>query len=650
MDRKFPHRICSKGFVLLVMAVALSSLIGWAFDIEILKRILPNSVAMNPMTAICFILSAIAFLVHASKKKRRIGLIAGKLLAIIVLLVGMQLFFGYVFGYKSNLDQLFFSSKLQHEKGGYLNNMMAPNTTFSFILTGIGLILLNFENHQKAMLTQFLALVLALGALLAGFGYLYGLEMLYSLPTFIPMAFHTAFNFFLISLALLFVHPQKGLMATFTSLETGGVVFRTFIIPTVVFPIVLGYVYDYTIIQEHVSHSLASIFLFYGFIIGFLLIIYFFAKVLNKKDAVRKKMEDDLVESNQKFKNFFDLAPFPMWVYDVKTLRFLEVNRTAIIKYGYTREEFKSMGIGDIRPAEDVPRLLQAVQKKSEVDEPTGSHWRHQLKDGRIIEVLITSQLIVSERRDACLVIAKDITERLKAENQIQALNKELEAFTFSVAHDLRAPLRIIDGYSAVLKEDYSAALDGEGIRLLNIISTNAQQMGQLIDDLLNLSRVGRASLNCTNVDMLNLAGKCIEEQLVFDPEKKVRINMSDLEPAYCDGVLMKSVFNNLISNALKYSHKKEAPLIELGSYQKDGELVYFVKDNGVGFDMKHAEKLFGVFQRLHKATEFNGTGVGLAIVQRIVSKHGGRVWAHAVKEEGATFYFSLPNNHLYLS
>lgn len=647
MSRHFQHRLWSKGFVLLVFAVATVNLIGWSFDIEVFKRILPNSVAMNPMTAICFILSAISFLLLTSKKKLRTQLIAGKTLAIIVLLIGMQLFFGYIFGYKSIIDQLFFSSKLQQENGDHLGNMMAPNTAFGFILTSIGLLLLDFETRNKAMPTQFLALVLALLALLAEFGYLYGLGIFYTLPTFIPMAFHTAFNFFLMSFALLFVHPKKGVMATFTSTKTGGVVFRTFIIPSVVFPMLMGYVNEYAMSKEHLPHSLANIFLFYSIVIGFVFIMYHLAKLLNRKDTIRKKMEDDLVESNQKFKNLFDFAPFPMWVYDIETLRFLEVNKVAITRYGYTLEEFKSMSIGDIRPKEDIPKMLQSVKERIEGNETKGSNWRHKLKDGRIIDVLVTSQLIVNEGRQACLVAAKDITEQLKAEEQIKALNKELEAFTFSVAHDLRAPLRIIDGYSGVLREDYSAALDVEGNRLLNIISTNTQQMGQLIDDLLNLSRVGRASLHCTKIDMLNLVEKCVEQQLLFDTEKKVTININNLEPAYCDGFLMKSVFNNLISNAIKYSCKKEVPIIDIGSYLHEDEIIYFVKDNGVGFDMKHADKLFGVFQRLHIVNEFEGTGVGLAIVQRIVSKHGGRVWANAVKDEGATFYFSLPNyNH----
>lgn len=305
MDKNFPHRLWSKGFVLLVVAVAFFSLIGWSFDIEIFKRILPNSVAMNPMTATCFILSAISFLQLTSNKRQRISFLIGKILGTIVLFIGTQRFFGYAFGYKSNLDQFFFSSKLKHEVGGFLNNMMAPNTAFCFILTGMGLLLLDFETRKKAMPAHFLAMFLALGALLAVLGYLYGLNVLYTLPTFIPMAFHTAFNFFLMSFALLFVHPHKGLMAIFASSKTGGVVFRTFIIPSVLFPMLLGYVYDYATTNELVSHSLANIFLVYSIIIGFLFINYYLAKVLNRKEVLRKKVEDELVESNKKFKNFF---------------------------------------------------------------------------------------------------------------------------------------------------------------------------------------------------------------------------------------------------------------------------------------------------------------------------------------------------------
>jgi signal transduction histidine kinase len=242
-------------------------------------------------------------------------------------------------------------------------------------------------------------------------------------------------------------------------------------------------------------------------------------------------------------------------------------------------------------------------------------------------------------------VLSSNITERKINEEQIKSLNRELDAFTYSVAHDLRAPLRVIDGYCEVLKDDYAAALGDDGKRLLDIISANARQMGQLIDDLLNFSRVGKLSVNCQRVDMDTMMREIINEQLTLIEKDRIEFRISTLEPIICDSNLIRYVLTNLISNSIKYSRKKDKALIEIGSARKNTEIVYFVKDNGSGFDMQYADKLFGVFQRLHKMSDFEGTGVGLAIVHRIILKHGGRVWAEAAVDKGATFYFSLPLN-----
>ncbi|HZE84804.1 MAG TPA: ATP-binding protein [Puia sp.] len=225
---------------------------------------------------------------------------------------------------------------------------------------------------------------------------------------------------------------------------------------------------------------------------------------------------------------------------------------------------------------------------------------------------------------------------------QLAIVNQELEAFTYSVSHDLRAPLRIIDGFADILTTDYAEKLDGEGKRTLGVITSNARRMGQLIDDLLNLSRLGRQEIATVPVNMSRLVRSVIAEQLQsFD--KVLDIPVTDLLPASCDSSLIHQVWANLISNAIKYSARRENPEIQVGSYQTGTEIIYSVKDNGVGFDMKYSAKLFGVFQRLHKITEFEGTGVGLALVQRIVAKHGGRVWAASEVGKGSTFCFSLP-------
>jgi len=225
---------------------------------------------------------------------------------------------------------------------------------------------------------------------------------------------------------------------------------------------------------------------------------------------------------------------------------------------------------------------------------------------------------------------------------QLKALNHELEAFSYSVSHDLRAPLRAVTGYSRIFEEDYSPRLDDEGRRLLKKIQHNAGKMSHLIDDLLQFSKLGRKEVMKSEIDMEDLVRK-ISEEHNHGHAKKAEIIIHGMIPAKADPALITQVWVNLISNAIKYSANSENPRIEIGSEQKGKEIRYYIKDNGAGFDMNYAGKLFGVFQRLHDEKEFEGTGIGLAIVQRIISRHGGTVKAEGKVNEGATFYFTLP-------
>lgn len=227
--------------------------------------------------------------------------------------------------------------------------------------------------------------------------------------------------------------------------------------------------------------------------------------------------------------------------------------------------------------------------------------------------------------------------------SELNATIKELEAFSYSVSHDLRAPLRAIDGFSKLLLEDYYSKLDAEGRRLIDVIRNSTAKMGHLIDGLLAFSHLGRQTLGSTEVNMAELAEESYSEASVNAPGRNVDIQIAALPPAVGDHVLLKQVFVNLFSNALKFTRGKDPAVIETGFTTKGDQNIFFVRDNGVGFDMRYADKMFGVFQRLHGVNEFEGTGLGLAIVHRIINRHGGKVWAEGALNQGATIFFSLP-------
>lgn len=232
----------------------------------------------------------------------------------------------------------------------------------------------------------------------------------------------------------------------------------------------------------------------------------------------------------------------------------------------------------------------------------------------------------------------------LLQQDAVAQLNKELEALAYSISHDVRAPLRAINGYVQMLQEDYDHALDDEGRRMLSVITYNTGKMGSLIDNLLSLSRTARRDLKKTEVKLYELVeGAILEINKITNHEAQIKIDTP--HAIRCDYGLMNQVMVHLIGNAIKYSSKVPAPLIEIRSREADQLVVFSIKDNGVGFDMRNYDKLFGAFQRLHTAEEFDGAGIGLAIVQRIINRHGGRVWAESKPGEGATFYFSVPAN-----
>ncbi len=332
--------------------------------------------------------------------------------------------------------------------------------------------------------------------------------------------------------------------------------------------------------------------------------------------------------------------------------------------FGWTREE----AIGEISHSllhTEFPRPLEEIKARLFAH----NHWEGELlqttKDGE--HLCIASQWALHRdeqgKPKAILVMNNDITERKQAEReirrlneeleervsdrtaQLQAANKELEAFSYSVSHDLRAPLRHIDGFSQALLEDYANKLDQDGKNYLHEVRNASQEMAKLIDDLLQLARVTRGEMHSEEVNLTELARAVIADLQKREAGRKSFVNIDDALSTRGDKRLLRIVLTNLLGNAWKFTSKQERPQITFGSEQKNGEVLYFVRDNGAGFEMAYVNKLFGAFQRLHTANEFEGTGIGLATVQRIINRHGGRVWAEGTINKGATFYFALPNS-----
>jgi light-regulated signal transduction histidine kinase (bacteriophytochrome) len=225
---------------------------------------------------------------------------------------------------------------------------------------------------------------------------------------------------------------------------------------------------------------------------------------------------------------------------------------------------------------------------------------------------------------------------------QLEAANRELEGFSYSVSHDLRSPVRAINSFAQMLREDLGTSVSEESRRMLKVISDNSLKLGKLIEGLLEFARLGRAAIHAADVDMGALAAEVVEEYKDVDAHA-VRYEIATMPGARCDPVLMRQVWINLIGNAIKFSGRRDDARIEIGGSQAEGECVYYVRDNGAGFDMAYYKQLFGMFHRLHGDKEFQGTGIGLSIVQRVVDRHGGRVWAESKVGEGATFFFALP-------
>ncbi len=375
----------------------------------------------------------------------------------------------------------------------------------------------------------------------------------------------------------------------------------------------------------------------------------------------RKRMELALQENEKRFRTMANSIPQLAWI--ARADGFITWYNERWYAYtGTTPEQMEGWGWQSVHDPQRLPEVMARWQEAITLGQPFEMEFPLRGADGRFRRFLTRAVPIknANGKVEQWFGTNTDVDELKRAEDEIKALNtelearvakrtaeleaanKELEAFSYSVSHDLRAPLRAINGFASIVLEEFGPQLPEEGRRHLNRVCNGGKRMGELIDDLLSFSRLSRQPTNRQTVDVARLVEEALAELKPATDNRQIETRIGELPACQGDPGLLKQVWVNLLSNALKYSRDRAPAIVETGCERTNGKTVYFVRDNGVGFDMQYAQKLFGVFQRLHRADEFEGTGVGLAIVQRIVHRHGGRIWVAAEPDRGATFYFTL--------
>jgi len=651
------------GFVFLVGFLVLS---GWLFDVPTLKSILPGLFTMKANTALAFMLAGTSLWLGSTKRESQWIDLLAKACATVTLLLGLLTLSEYLFSWNPGIDQ-FLSKDLLTPESAHPGRMSLVNA-LNFLLLGLSLLLP--ARHPYWRLVEVFSITALLISVLALLGYVYGVSSLYQFFPDSSIAIHTVLAFLILCVGILFAHPELGLMMVFSSDNLGGLMARRLTPAALVIPFLLGWLFltgqrmgFYNNIVRLVLSTMSTVIIFASLILwnASLLQRHDFTKRKQAEDEIRKLNEDlnerviertmALSQANNLLQVMLDYMPDQIYFKDAQS-RFIRNSRS----------QAKALGLSD--PTEAIgksdfdffPHAQLSYEKEQEiiksgkplVDQEERVVW----PDGQETWVLTTKAPLRDQAGQiiGTFGISRDITERKRAEAAVQkakleleATNKELEAFSYSVSHDLRAPLRSIDGFSQALLEDYADQLPADGQDHLKRVRATTQRMGQLIDDLLHLSKATRVSMKLVPVDLSRLAQDIVAELQGAQPERRVRSMITSNLKAHGDPGLLQEVLENLLNNAWKFTSKREQAEIEFGSKHENDETVYFIRDNGAGFDMAYAGKLFGAFQRLHAMMEFSGTGIGLAIVQRIINRHGGRIWAEGAVDQGATFFFTLP-------
>jgi len=613
----------------IVFCVSILVICGYVFNVQDLMSISPRLTAMNPATAICLLLCSIWVEIYSRHFSTLTSSIVLYAIAAIIIFSGIEKLFEYAGVSHLYYDRWFFMNVLRQRQQF---NAVAPNAAILFSIAG--LVMFNAKNtHPVARLVN--DLLRLTGFIIAYFGilgYIYSLKPAYAVGAYVPMALNTAICFAAFFFTCFLCLPRGRFYRVISSPYLGGRITRRGVPVLLTIPVVFGYLKQLG--EDRGLFDAANGIALYTVLIVLVMFIllYVYANSLNKKDLAEKESQILIAESEEKYRTLFQTMKEGVW-YLNKSGDIVFCNSTLCKITGFAEIELTGLNVNELLIGEEnnepfVEKLYALPAGKQDGYETQVKH-----KNGNPIWASVASRVLYDAKGGviASFSTISDITERKK-----QA--EDLEAFTASAAHDLNSPLARIEMIMDLLINNDTGGFTFDDLMLIKAASNTATEMRSLLRGLLQFSKLGSAQITRTAVDINKQVQSILEVNQHLNPKAKIII--SNMPVAHADEHALRHVLANLLTNALKYSSRREEPVVEVGFIDDNDRQVFFVKDNGEGFDMQKAAKLFSPFQRFH--SNFEGNGLGLTIAKRIIEKHGGRIWAESEKGKGAAFYFTL--------
>jgi PAS domain S-box-containing protein len=622
-------------------SIGILALAGWAFDVEALKSALPGLAQMKPNTAACSVLSGASLWVlarpAATGRAGRWTLTMARAAAALVALIAALTLLEYALGWRLGIDLWLF----RDETGAPMTSnpgRMAPKTAAAFVLLGLALSALDWRPRPRTSPAQWLAFGAA-GISLAGLvGYLYSVTALYRLASFTGMSILTATALFAASLGSLAARPDASLSRVFRAAGPGGRLARASLPIVAAVTLAVG---GLRLLAERAGHLGAEegvAVMVTSVIVVFTIVLYVVAAMTERGEAARR-------EAEQLFRSAVEASPNGMLMVNAAGEVVL-LNRQTERILGYSAGELVGRRVetllpGHLREGHEALRQAYLVDPQRR-QMGAGRDLRARHKDGHEVQVEIGLSPVERESGIHVLASIIDITERKRVEEDLRRSNEELERFAYVASHDLQEPLRMVGSYVQLLAKRYRGRLDADADEFIGYALDGALRMRRLIEELLAYSRVGTRGAALRPTDSGEVVAAALRSLKLAVEEAGASVKVGRLPTVLADPGQLEQVFLNLLSNALKF-RGSEAPTVEVTAERQDRTWTFRVRDDGIGIEPEYFERIFVIFQRLHGRNDFPGTGMGLAIVKKVVDRHGGRIWVESAPAEGSTFSFTLP-------